>query len=129
MAEAKLAGHRCQLTVVGGRLGVTMATGLTVVNPDAPSAEVWVLEDGRDEQRWMKRYTVQGLHWHDQWIARPYCSHDKGIIINRWWYSHVTVDAHQSQQLDNGICLVKLDNPTEMYRETYTAGISSIQVQ
>ncbi|KAL6661205.1 hypothetical protein ACP70R_000589 [Stipagrostis hirtigluma subsp. patula] len=69
-------GYDCHLTEVHGMLGL-----VAVADRSTPAkAEVWVLGDGRDRQRWSRRYSVQMNRWVWQSVARPHVVHGGHVL-------------------------------------------------
>ncbi|BAT17210.1 F-box protein At3g07870 [Oryza sativa Japonica Group] len=67
----------CQLTDVGGRLGVSIA----IHQRNSICIEVWLLEGRGGKQKWSKWRTIQGLQ-PTQKIGRPYFAYGNCVLTN-----------------------------------------------
>ncbi|TVU05364.1 hypothetical protein EJB05_48523, partial [Eragrostis curvula] len=79
--------HRCHLTEVHGRLGLTVS--LDRQTPPA-KIEVWVLGEGRERHKWSRRYNVQ-VQGVEQLLARPHFAHGEYVLTTDTskWTEHV----------------------------------------
>ncbi|EEE53243.1 hypothetical protein OsJ_36150 [Oryza sativa Japonica Group] len=67
----------CQLTDLGGRLGVSIA----IHQRNSICIEVWLLEGRGGKQKWSKWRTIQGLQ-PTQKIGRPYFAYGNCVLTN-----------------------------------------------
>uniref|UniRef100_A0A0E0MMK6 Uncharacterized protein n=1 Tax=Oryza punctata TaxID=4537 RepID=A0A0E0MMK6_ORYPU len=96
----------CQLTEVGGRLGVAIA-----------KVEVWVLHGRGDKQHWSRWCSMQGLR-HNQRITHPCFAYDKYILTNVHHQKNSELSNIKYMYLpfpvEDGIILMRFDEKTDI---------------